>query len=158
MEMLLHSINSPLPSDMNNFFKGHKEEQQELREMISEAEIDALLGGQPAPETAEEDSKDIPEHIEQAHQNVQKLIKSAKQQILQVMNTTDTEGYKLLHVIQVMEGNVVDSAHDYNLIAAQRLLGDYYTFLNECYAKLKQLDDLSKRETDLYNRRVKLGC
>ena len=87
-------VTSPLPSDMNNFFKGHKEEQQELREMISEAEIDALLGGQPAPETAEEDSKDIPEHIEQAHQNVQKLIKSAKQQILQVMNTTDTEGYQ----------------------------------------------------------------
>ena len=68
------------------------------------------------------------------------------------------ETQKLLYVIQVMEGNVVDSAPDYNLIAAQRLLGDYYTFLNECYAKLKQLDDLSKRETDLYNRRVKLGC
>ena len=118
-----------------------------MEEMISQEEIDALLGGK----QEKEPPKDVPKHIEDAHTNNQAFIKAARQEILKVMETLNAEGQGLLHTIQSLEED------DENNITAQHLLGNYYEFLNECHAKLNHLDDLARRETSLYQRRVKLG-
>ena len=152
---LLQSLNEPITpqqkANIEHFFKNDRKEIEEM-EVISQAEIDALLG-----RTEDTPNEDVPEHIERGHRNNQTFIKAARQQILRIMDTTDEEGHKLLHFIQVLEEEGEENESYGDLLNTQRLLGDYYEFLNECHAKLNCLDDLARRETTIYQRRVKLG-
>ena len=106
-------------------------------EIISKSEIDALLMVDPPSEDS----------LEQSHNTIQSKMDAIKRQIYQIIDITNKESQGLLDIIQ-------HSEHENK--GAQMLLGQYYTFLNECYSKLNQLDDLRAHEHSIFKQRCDL--
>lgn len=115
-----------------------------VREMISQEEIDALLNG---VDGSEKQSKEPSPELETVHTAIQMGIQAAKNHLMQSMKFIGNESQMLLEYGR----NRDDEDKSY-----QRLLGDHYTFLNECHAVLKQLDNLKSRENMLYKRKIEL--
>lgn len=110
-------------------------------DVISQAEIDALLSGKPI----EEPEINLPKDFQVRHEERLHRIQSAKDEVMSVMESLNIETQQLLQGIMSHDTN----NEDWDGYEAQRVLGDCYAFLNECHAKLKKLDDLRLRENRL---------
>ena len=110
-------------------------------DVISQAEIDALLSGTPV----EEPEINLPKDIQARHNERLYHIQVAKEEVLAVMESLNAETQQLLQGIISHDTEY----EDWDNYKAQRVLGDCYAFLNECHAKLKKLDELRLRENRL---------
>lgn len=151
---------------IDNFYESHKKEQGELRNMISQAEIDALLRGDCGSDefTSKGDSNEPWEYLDStanskntvspevisSHLKLEMCFQAAKSDITEAMEILHKESQQLLESMK--------DGFDNKTLAknTQDMLGMYYTFLSTCHNELRQLDRIIEHEKKVYDERVSL--
>ena len=172
VKALLKVFDKPLSpqeeANIDNYFAKHKKEQEELKEMISQEEIDALLRGSTSDSSNSRESenvyeefkdwasepeipsKDVPSDVESSHIMLDMFFQAAKSDITQAMEVLHKESQQILSKIK-------DGLDNEELAKnTQDMLGTYYTFLSTCHDELKRLDRIIEHEKKVYCERVKL--
>ena len=163
------SLSPQEESNIDNFYKSHKKEQEELRNMISQEEIDALLGGvtddsKRESENVYEEFKDwaskqgsengkyttVSPDVESSHIMLDMFFQAAKSDITQAMEVLHKESQQILSKIKDGIDNETLAKN------TQNMLGTYYTFLSTCHDELKRLDRIIEHEKKVYSERVRL--
>lgn len=119
----------------NDITQAQIDELLEPDERLSQAEVERLLQSINDPPTRDE--------VEWEYKNIDGHLRDAKTSVSRVIDSCNVE----VQTLKTMaDGNP----------AVQELLGEYYTFINECHTKINHLDDLSSRNDELYKRRLEL--